>query len=207
MPRRNLTTREKYDRMAREYDLMELLPEALFFGRFRKALFAMIRGRTLLEVGVGTGKNIEYYPRDMQVTAVDFSAEMLKHARRRAEKLRVPVTLEVMDIESLQFKAASFDAVVSTFVFCSVPDPLKGLAEVKRVLQPQGTFYALEHVRPRGRTLGKLFDRAAPYVERCSGVHIDRHTVDNIGHAGFAIELEKNLILDVLKMIVAKPVP
>jgi ubiquinone/menaquinone biosynthesis C-methylase UbiE len=206
MSGRNLSTREKYDRMARRYDLMELFPETFFFGRFRKTLFAMIRGRTLLEVGVGTGKNIECYPCDMQVTAVDFSAEMLKRARRRAEKLRIPVTLAVMDIEALQFEPASFDAVVSTFVFCSVPDPLKGLAEVKRVLKPDGVFYALEHVRPKGRVLGKLFDRAAPYVESRSGVHIDRNTVDNIRQAGFAVELEKDLILDIFKMVVAKPV-
>jgi phosphatidylethanolamine/phosphatidyl-N-methylethanolamine N-methyltransferase len=207
MPKRHLSTQEKYDRLARRYDLMELFPETLFFGRFRRALFARIRGQTLLEVGVGTGKNIQYYPRDMQVTAVDFSEEMLKRARRRAEKLQVPVTLQVMDIEALQFETGSFDAVVATFVFCSVPDPMKGLAEVKRVLKPRGTFYALEHVRPKGQRLGRLFDRAAPYIEDRSGVHIDRNTVDNIRRAGFIIELERNLILDIFKMIVAKPAP
>jgi ubiquinone/menaquinone biosynthesis C-methylase UbiE len=207
MPKRDLSTREKYDRLARGYDLMELFPETLFFGRFRKALFARIRGRTLLEVGVGTGKNIEYYPRDMEITAVDFSEEMLKRARRRAEKLHAAVTLLQMDVEALEFGTGSFDAVVSTFVFCSVPDPMRGLAEVKRVLQPQGAFYGLEHVRPHGRTLGKVFDRAAPRIEDWTGVHIDRDTVDSIRHAGFAVELEKNLILDVFKMIVARPVP
>jgi len=193
--------------MARRYDLMELFPETLFFGRFRKALFGMIRGRTLLEVGVGTGKNIAYYPRDMEATAVDFSVEMLRRARRRAERLRVPVTLREMDIESLQFETGRFDAVVSTFVFCSVPDPMKGLVEVKRVLKPDGTFYTLEHVRPKGQTLGKLFDRAAPPIVDRTRVHIDRNTVDNIRNAGFDIELERNLILDIFKMIVAKPAP
>ena len=207
MSRKNRSTKEKYDRMARGYDLMELLPETLFFGRFRKTLFAMIRGRTLLEVGVGTGKNLPYYPRGMQITAVDFSSEMLQRARRRAEKLHAVVTLRQMDIEALEFETGSFDAIVSTFVFCSVPDPTKGLAEVKRVLKPQGAFYALEHVRPKGQTLGRLFDRAAPYIENRTGVHIDRNTVDNIRRAGFAIELERNLILDIFKMIVAKPIP
>jgi phosphatidylethanolamine/phosphatidyl-N-methylethanolamine N-methyltransferase len=123
MSRRNLSTKEKYDRMARSYDLMEIFPETLFFGRFRKTLFAMVRGETLLEVGVGTGKNIPYYPRDMHVTAVDFSPEMLRRAQRRAEKVQAAVTLRQMDIEALQFEAGSFDAVVSTFVFCSVPHP------------------------------------------------------------------------------------
>ena len=205
MPKEDLSTREKYDRMAGRYDLMELFPERLFFGRFRKALFSMIKGRNLLEVGVGTGKNIGYYPSDVQVTAVDFSEEMLKRARQKAERLNAPVAFHRMDIEAMEFETDRFDAVVSTFVFCSVPNPMQGLSEVRRVLKPEGTFYALEHVRPKGRTLGRMFDRAAPYIEDRTGVHIDRNTVENIRNAGFAVEIERDLILDIFKMIVAKP--
>lgn len=200
----DLGTKQKYDRNARHYDIMGLFPESLFFGRFRKKLFSKIQGTSLLEVGVGTGKNIPYYPSGMKITAVDFSEEMMKRARKRAEKVHASVELEIMDIESLQFNTNSFDAVVATFVFCSVPDPMKGLAEVRRVLKPNGTFYALEHVRPNGKILGTVFDRLAPVVVNQTGVHINRITIENIRNAGFEIELEKNLILDIFKMIIAK---
>lgn len=208
MERRAVSTKEKYNRLAKRYDLMEFLPESLLFARFRKALFSRIeraRGGKLLEVGVGTGKNIPYYPKNAEVIAVDFSEEMMKRARRRAEKLRASVDLRVMDVEALGFEDRSFDAVAATFVFCSVRDPVQGLLEVKRVLKPEGTFYALEHVRPKGKTAGRLFDRLAPAVEERTGVNINRETVANIRQAGFEVELEKNLVFSVFKMIVARP--
>lgn len=206
MAKKALSTKGKYDRLAKRYDLMDFFPESLFFSRFRRSLFSMIKGEKILEVGVGTGKNIPYYPENVRVTAVDFSEEMMKRARDRARKLDSPVDLRIMDVESLEFDPNTFDAVIATFVFCSVPDPLKGLIEVKRVLKPEGRLYALEHVRPRGRTAGRLFDRLAPYVEDHTGVYINRNTIENIRKAGFEIEFEKNLIFDVFKMVVAKPV-
>ncbi len=201
--RKKLSTKDKYNRNARHYDLMELFPESLFFNRFRRELFSKIDGESILEAGVGTGKNIPFYPAGKKITAVDFSEEMLKCARKRAEKLQANVDLRLMDIESLQFENARFDAVIATFVFCSVPDPVKGLQEIRRVLKPDGKFYALEHVRPKGRFLGWAFDRIAPLVAAQTGVCINRNTVDNIRKAGFRIELEKDLILDIFKMIVA----
>lgn len=198
-------TKEKYNRNAGHYDLMELFPESILFGRFRKKLFSGIEGKTLLEVGVGTGKNIPYYPPDINITAIYFSIEMLRRAHKRAERLHSKVDLQEMDVEGLQFEADSFDAVVATFVFCSVPDAMKGLSEVRRVLKPRGKFYALEHVRPKGKVLGTLFDRLAPAVVARTGVHINRNTVDIVRNAGFDIEEDQNLLFDIFKRIVATP--
>jgi ubiquinone/menaquinone biosynthesis C-methylase UbiE len=158
-----------------------------------------------LEIGVGTGKNIPHYPPDSRVIGVDFSEEMLKRAEAKARKLRPGVELMLMDVESLGFDAERFDAVVATFVFCSVPDPIKGLNEVRRVLKPNGRFYALEHVRPKGYFLGRLFDDFAPAVFARTGVHINRNTAENIRNAGFDIESEKKYMFDIVKMIVARP--
>ncbi|NLW30260.1 MAG: class I SAM-dependent methyltransferase [Fibrobacter sp.] len=200
-----LTTQEKYNRNARHYDLMELFPESLFFNRFRRELFSKVKGNKIIEVGVGTGKNIPFYPPGKKIIAIDFSEEMLKRARTQAEKLHVNVDFRLMDIESLQFESQQFDAVLATFVFCSVPDPIKGLKETRRVLKPEGKFYALEHVRPKKPFLGWFFDRIAPLVAAQTGVCINRNTVANIRNAGFHIELEKDLILDIFKMIIAFP--
>lgn len=196
-------TRQKYNRNARGYDLMEALPESLLFRRFRGRLFGLITGRQLLEVGVGTGKNMPFYP-DRRIVALDFSEQMMNRARRRAHDSGVAVSLHLMDIESLGYRDASFDAVVATFVFCSVPEPNTGLSEIRRVLRPGGAFYALEHVRPTAHLAGTLFDRIAPVVFARTGVHINRNTVRSIESSGFTVEREENLFTDVFKVIVAR---
>jgi len=114
------------------------------------------------------------------------------------------VSLQLMDVQSLGYRDASFDAVVATFVFCSVPEPHTGLSEIRRVLRPGGAFYALEHVRPTARLAGTLFDRIAPVVFARTGVHINRSTVRTIESSGFTVEVEENLFTDVFKLIVAR---
>jgi ubiquinone/menaquinone biosynthesis C-methylase UbiE len=108
-----------------------------------------------------------------------------------------------MDVQALQFRVGSFDSAVSTFVFCSVPDPLKGLEELRRVLKPKGKAYFLEHVRPGGFR-GRVFDLLAPLFVRITGANINRDTVTNIKRAGFCILLEENLFSDIFKFIIAE---
>ena len=109
-----------------------------------------------------------------------------------------------MDVEQLEWPAASFDTVVSSCVFCSVPDALKGLKELRRVLRTGGRALFLEHMRPGAPWLAKVFDWLDPLVSR-SGPHINRRTMDTIRAAGFVIEREDNLMSDILKLVVARP--
>src|SRR3990170_4366186 len=140
--------RKRYDRVAPFYDLEQAFGERLFFGRLRHELWAMMpEDARVLEIGVGTGVNMPHYPRDARVSAIDVSDRMLGRARKRAERLGVPVELAQMDAQHLDFPDASFDAVVATFVFCSVPDPVAGVREVRRVLRSGGKLLLLEHVR------------------------------------------------------------
>jgi ubiquinone/menaquinone biosynthesis C-methylase UbiE len=201
--RQTAVARARYDRRASTYDLMESLMERKFSG-WRKKLWAQVGGPRVLEVGVGTGKNLAYYPTKVNVTAVDFSAQMLQKARQRAEREAFKVDLRLMDAQNLEFADDTFDSAVATFVFCSVPDPVKGLQELGRVTRPAGTILLLEHVRPPG-FMGWLADILNPLVVRMMGANINRHTVDNVIRSGLKIERVENLAGEIVKLIVARP--
>lgn len=180
------TTQRRYDRQAPWYDLSDL-PMELFARRLRERLWAKIDGGRVLEVGVGTGRNLSYHPPGSEVTAIDISPRLLAKAARKARRRGQPVELGLMDAQRLAFADDSFDSAATTFVFCSVPDPLAGLAEVRRVLKPGGRFLLLEHVRSKNRVLGWLMDRLNPIAVRLSGANINRDTVGNVAKAGFEI--------------------
>jgi ubiquinone/menaquinone biosynthesis C-methylase UbiE len=198
----NALVRERYDRSARSYDVMTWPMEVLAMDRYRSRLIGQVQGTHVLEVGVGTGRNLPLYPDTVHVDAIDFSPRMLERAQRRPP--RANVDLALMDVEQLAWPSESFDTVVSTCVFCSVPDALKGLTEVRRVLRPGGRALFLEHMRPGTPWLAAVFDWLDPFVSR-RGPHINRRTMDTIRAAGFVVEREDNLMSDVLKLVVARP--
>lgn len=194
--------RERYDRTARHYDIMTWPMEVMAMDRYRSRLIAEVEGARVLEVGVGTGRNLSLYPDAVQVDAIDFSPRMLERAQRRPP--RANVRLALMDVQELAWPSETFDTVVSTCVFCSVPDALKGLQEIRRVLRAGGRALFLEHVRPGTPWLAALFDWLDPFVSR-RGPHINRRTMETIRAAGFVVEREENLMSDVLKLVVAHP--
>lgn len=198
-------TRARYQRIALLYDRMESLAEKRY-SPWRKRLWSQVDGHSILEVGVGTGKNMPYYPPDAEITAIDLTPGMLERARKRAGALGLSIDLRLGDVQALEFPDSSFDSVVATFVFCSVPDPLPGLREVMRVIRPGGKFLLLEHVRPRQPLLGTLMDLLNPLVVRMMGPNINRRTVDNVVLAGFNLESVEDLGSgDIFKLIVAHP--
>lgn len=199
-------TRRRYDRIASTYDAFEAPIERLRFAPWRERLWAGVKGPEVLEVGVGTGKNMSYYPDGVQVTAIDISEEMLSRARKRAKTLGLNVDLRRMDAQEMAFPSDSFDTVVATFVFCSVPDPVIGLKELGRVCKPEGQIRLLEHMRARSEPVGRLMDVANPVVVRMMGANINRRTVENIEKAGLRIERVEDLsVQGIFKLIVAKP--
>ena len=199
-----MATSQKYDRASRNYDRMESFVERLFFRRFREQALSHARG-DVLEVGVGTGKNLHYYPSELQVTAVDFSSGMLERAHEQKEYLGLDrVTLMKMDVEDLKFPDASFDTVISTFVFCTVPDPLKGLTEVYRVLRPGGKAVFLEHMKSRNPLVNLFLGLMNLYSRPAKGTSMLRRTQENITTSGFNIILVNHLLLDVVRLIVTE---
>lgn len=182
-------TRSRFNTAALVYDLMEWPAERWLYRSWREALWADVEGPEVLEIGVGTGKNIPYYPDGIHVSAIDFSPGMLKRARNVAHRHSgKPITLLEMDAQALDLPDGAFDDVVATFVFCSVPDPVKGLREALRVVKPGGRLFLLEHMRARPRRLARLMDTLDTPIHWLTGVHIARETVKNVREAGWTID-------------------
>ncbi|WHH59983.1 class I SAM-dependent methyltransferase [Petroclostridium sp. X23] len=191
---------KRYDRVSGIYDFMEKLMDSAKMKLWREEIFEELSGK-ILEVGVGTGKNIEYYPDNANITAIDFSSKMLDKARQKADKLGKKIELMQMDAQSMDFEDNTFDTVFTTCVFCSVPDPIRGLREVRRVCKNNGKIIMLEHVRSEKEILGILMDIFNPLVVGTYGANINRRTVDNILKAGFSRIQVTDLMLDIVKKI------
>ncbi len=204
-PKQTALARARYNRVAPVYDLMNLCGEFVY-RRWREWLWqqAPNHGR-ILEVGVGTGRNIPYHPRDTQVIGIDLSPKMLAQAQRRKQKLKARTELALGDAQALDLPDASVDAAFATFVFCSVPDPVLGLRELRRVVCPGGWVYLLEHMRSANEFLGRLMDLINPLVVATMGFNINRRTLENIEKAGLEVEQMRNVGLGgIFKIIVAR---
>jgi ubiquinone/menaquinone biosynthesis C-methylase UbiE len=190
----------KWDKAARCFDAQER-GEVARYGNYKRQHFGKAVGRTLL-VAAGTGADFKYFPEHVEVTAIDFSPKMLEKAKRRIPDCPAPLTLVEADVTSLDFPDGHFDTVVTSCTFCSVPDPIKGLREVRRVLKDDGTVLMFEHVRPSNFYLGFMMDLMNP-VARKLGPNINRRTADNVRAAGFRITSEFNVYLDLVKLFEA----
>ncbi|WP_292373237.1 MULTISPECIES: class I SAM-dependent methyltransferase [unclassified Methanosarcina] len=199
-----MSVTSKYNRIAPIYELLDLPLEFFFFRKWRKESLSGLSGK-VLEVGVGTGRNLKYYPVGCRVIGIDKSAGMLQKAREKAEGMK-NITLYPMDAEHLEFPDNSFDYVVATFVLCTIPDPVKALREMRRVLKPSGELIALEHVHSDYLFIDFIEHLINPVLFFLLGDHTTRHTVKNIEKAGFTIkELKKLAFKDVFRKIRAKP--
>lgn len=179
-------TARRYDRIASVYDWFEA-PMEMMGGRRRRARVVGSASGKTLEIGIGTGRNLSFYPPNVELSGIDISERMLSRAEKRASQLGIDVALDHGDVEHLPFADDEFDTVIATCVFCSVDDPVRGLEEVKRIVKPGGQVLLLEHVRPHGRVSGWLADRLTSFTRRLLGSEINRQTEDNVRLAGLEI--------------------
>jgi ubiquinone/menaquinone biosynthesis C-methylase UbiE len=183
------------------YDAICALSEWRGLGRWRRWVATGARGPTL-DLGCGTGRSLPLVPAGVRVVGLDPSFESLRRARRRA-----PGTpLVQASAEALPFRAAAFETVITGLMLCSVPDPARGLAEVRRVLRPDGTLRALEHVRSSTPWRARLQDALQPaWTWLAGGCHPNRDTERAVEAAGFVIESQGRRAQANLRRFAARP--
>jgi phosphatidylethanolamine/phosphatidyl-N-methylethanolamine N-methyltransferase len=193
--------RQRYDRLAPYFDGLEGFLEGLLFRRLRKKLWSQASGAHILEVGVGTGKNFQFYPDDGRITGIDFSPKMLEMARRKQQRKQIAVDLALMDVQSLEYADNSFDTVIASFVFCSVPKPRKGLKELYRVCKPGGQVLLLEHVLSSNKAIATLMNLFNPLVVNTLGANINRQTLKSVQACPFQKIFVDPVSSDMIKLI------
>ncbi len=191
---------KKWDNAAKAMDFMNKGVE-LRFGDQKRQWFSRAKGRTLL-VAVGTGLDLQYFPQELQLVGIDISWKMLEKAKEKKESSDSKTQLVRADAELLGFADHAFDTVVASCTFCSVPNPVKGLQEVRRVLKPGGKLIMFEHVRSNIFWMGPMMDWMTK-VTRRFGPDLNRRTRANILQAGFQLTREINLYLDMVKFFEA----
>ncbi|MEV4415674.1 methyltransferase domain-containing protein [Catellatospora sp. NPDC049609] len=197
--------RRVWDRYAPDYDRQIAFFERIQFGGGREWLGARVRGR-VLEVAVGTGRNLPHYPAEVSVTGIELSPAMLAVARRRAADLSRDADLREGDAEHLQFADASFDTVVCALSLCAIPDPAAAIGEMWRVLVPGGRLLLLDHVAstwPPIHAAQWLLERV---TIRNAGEHFTRRQLPLVRAAGFdVVEVERLKAGSVERVHAVKP--
>ena len=203
---KELSNLERYQRIARFYDLLDLPFEYGRYRHIRPQLFNGLSGR-VLDAGVGTGRNMPFYPPGAEVVGIDLSPAMLARAEARRRAHASAVQLLQMDVTKLAFPENSFDAVVATFLFCVLPEELQApaLREVGRVTKPGGTIRLLEYVRPSGAFRQKLARLWEPWMRWAYGAGFDRRTEEKIPAAGLELVEARFVVGDLIKLFVAQP--
>lgn len=194
--------RDKYNKNAARFNRHIWAIESLFLRKYRKCLVKLARGKTL-EIAVGTGVNLPYYDETCEITGIDISEKMLAEARKVSQTIDVPVTLVEMDAESLSFENDAYDTVLTTLSLCTIIEPEAALAEMKRVLKPDGILLLIEHVVCANSILHKIQDFLTPYFRKHLGCNLNRDTVSLIEKAGFKIDRIESRLWGIFKIIQA----
>ncbi len=170
------------------YDLAMKPFEKRKFRKIREALLQKATGR-VLEIGAGTGVNFPLYQHVEKVDAIEPNPDMIQQANEKKTSSSVPICIHQQSAENLDFPDNTFDSVVATLVFCSIPDPEKALLEIKRVSKPNATVLFFEHVKMEQRGLALAQDILNPTWKRLfGGCHLNRDTLQIIQDSGLQIK-------------------
>ena len=192
-----------WEKLAPKYDGQMGFYDKVLFGDSRRWVCSRAEGN-VLELGLGTGRNLDRYPPGTRLTGVDFSAPMIELAGLRAERLGRVIDLQLSDAQALEFPDGSFDTVVCTLALCSIPDDRLALREVKRVLRPGGRFLSLEHVASHIAPV-RVGQTVLDWISvRKEGDHQLRNPLPHLRAFGFEIEVVERLKWGIVQRLVAR---
>lgn len=195
--------RRIYEREAHRYDAQMRLWDKFLFGGGRNWACSQANG-TVLEIAVGTGRNLPYYPAHVSLTGIELSPAMLAIAAQRAEQLDRAMELRLGDAQQLPFEDESFDCVVITLALCSIPDERATVSETWRVLRPGGRLLLLEHVASPLRSVRAVQRLLEPIANRFSGDHLLREPLDHLRAEAFEVEKLARSKLGIVERIAAR---
>jgi ubiquinone/menaquinone biosynthesis C-methylase UbiE len=199
--------RRIYERDASRFDRQIRLFEKVLFGDGRQWACSQARGQ-VLEVAVGTGRNLPFYPPHANLTGIELSPAMLAIARARARELGQEVDLREGDAQSLEFADESFDTVVCTLSLCCIPDERKAVAEMHRVLRPSGLLLLVDHIRSSVRPVLWIQRLLEPLVFRFEGDYLTRRPLEAVSDEGFVVERRERMKWGIVERVRAsKPGP
>ena len=198
--------RRIWDKMAPRFDKQMRFFERVLFTGGRQWACSQAEGK-VLEVAVGTGRNLPYYPDGITLTGIEYSPGMLDLAKEKAKELGVAADLRLGDAQALDLPDGEFDTVVCTLSLCSIPDDRAAVREVTRVLRPGGRFILMEHVaspNPVVRAVQRVLNLI---TTRFEGDHLCREPLNHLRAEGLEVEhLERSKWGIVERVTVRKPV-
>lgn len=198
-------TREKWDKMAPTFDLMGGHASERRWASCKTELFSnMKEDANILFMALGTGQDIQFFPAQRKIKAIDISPAMLEQGQSRIAGYDGQLDVEVMDVHEMSFPENEFDQVFTSCTFCSVPNPVEGLKHIKRVLKPDGEIFMFEHTGSRYLPFRYMMDAMTLITSRL-GPDMNRPTVDNVRAAGFRVSEINHIFMDVVKTIRAVP--
>ena len=197
--------RRRYQRIAPFYDLLDLPFEVARYRRIRPLLFEGLSGR-ILDAGVGTGRNMPFYPIGSHVVGVDISPAMLQRAQRRIRRSPASVELKEMNVARLQFPDASFDAAVATFLFCTQPSELQvaALTELGRIVKTGGTIRLLDYTQPKRGVRRAVTRFWQPFIQWAFGASYDHLNEQCIEDAGLELANSRFVVADLIRLVELK---
>jgi ubiquinone/menaquinone biosynthesis C-methylase UbiE len=158
----------------------------------------------VLEVAIGTGRNLPFYPPEVRLTGVEFSPAMLELARRRALELGREVDLRVGDAQALDLPDESFDTVVCTLSLCGIPDERRAVREMKRVLRPGGRLLLLDHVAGSPAWVRAIQWALEQITVRLGSEYFLRRPLRTVLAQGFIVERSERSKLGIVERLVAR---
>ena len=195
-------TQAKWDKLAPRFDTMAAKGAEKRWKPWKEALFNHMDGKILF-MALGTGLDIAAWPKGKDITAIDISPKMIEQAQERIAGYDGNLRTEVMDVHEMPYEAESFDQVYTSCTFCSVPDPVKGLRALHRVLKPGGQLFMFEHTGSRYYPFRQMLDFMTLLTSKI-GPDMNRDTVSNVRAAGFEITEVNHIFLDIVKTIKAQ---